>query len=282
MHVFSLSYIFTSGSSDSNSKEQQWRATTTRMRLPGHKRSGNASPHELCWGRDDERRCGAEQVQALQALQTLQTLQTLQVLQASDALQPPHVLRTLQAVRTSQAVQTLQAVQVLQTLQVLQGLQALLRADDDAAVTWQVARQAADDELPPIVHPGAFWEVRHGALRLQLSWRSFASAASAAASAWRKAVASGRSTPDAPSGRSTLDAPPPLNRQDSGAVEEGADGDDGGGSVGAAKAWVVLEKALMQPTTASLSRPNSGVRGPLLIPRPPGYGVALPDAPPDA
>ena len=92
-------------------------------------------------------------------------------------------------------------------------------------------------------------QVRHGALRLQLCWKSFASAASAAASAWRKAA----------SGRATAGGAPSLTRQDSGTLEES--GDDGGGGFGAAKAWVVLEKALMQPTAPSLSRPNSGELG---------------------
>ena len=53
VHIFSLSYIFTSGSSDSHSGEQEWCATTTRMRLPGHVARGHPKPHELCWGSSD-------------------------------------------------------------------------------------------------------------------------------------------------------------------------------------------------------------------------------------
>ena len=41
----------------------------------------------------------------------------------------------------------------------------------------------ADAELPALTVDGAFWEVRHGALRIQVSWRNYESSAAAAAAA---------------------------------------------------------------------------------------------------
>lgn len=38
--------------------------------------------------------------------------------------------------------------------------------------------------LPTITHTGAFWEVRHGALRVQLSWKSFSCATTTGARKW--------------------------------------------------------------------------------------------------
>ena len=53
----------------------------------------------------------------------------------------------------------------------------------------------ADAELPALTVDGAFWEVRHGALRIQVSWRNYESSAAAAAAAWRRTA--GRRPPPA-------------------------------------------------------------------------------------
>ena len=112
--------------------------------------------------------------------------------------------------------------------------------------------------LPLIVHSGAFWEVRHGALRLQLTWRSFSSTSSSAAQRWRRRAkhpgTSGEFYPAA-----SLSKMPTRPRTDSdggqssgGSSDDGAavvlaeEGDEGAAGSGSAKTWLVMEKALAQ------------------------------------
>lgn len=104
-----------------------------------------------------------------------------------------------------------------------------------------------------VSHTGAFWEVRHGALRLQVKWSRF-SAASAAR--WRRKLLDGTTTSTssgteheaaAPAAASAAAPAVPARSAAShtrrAEVEGGADEGDEGTS---AKAWVVMEKALAQ------------------------------------
>ncbi|KAL3926183.1 MAG: hypothetical protein SGPRY_003417 [Prymnesium sp.] len=84
----------------------------------------------------------------------------------------------------------------------------LVGAAGGAQLLWGVDGEEA---METIVHKGAFWEVRHGALRLQLEWKSFNSTSEG--------------------GRGGGDTDDQL---------------DASAGAGAAKAWVIVEKLLME------------------------------------
>ena len=132
-----------------------------------------------------------------------------------------------------------------------------------------VSNVAAHEPLPTMVHEGAFWEVRHGALRLQLSWRSYSATAHATASRHRcrRALSAGAGVLSPPSSGLV-----PPRDADSGvaAVREEETPDEGsekrgrgGGSDdsastqsrGSAKSWIVMEKVLAQ--LPNMGRPQA-------------------------
>ena len=95
-------------------------------------------------------------------------------------------------------------------------------------------RQASatpSEALPSVVHEGAFWEVRHGALRLTLNWRRCHTAAAVAAATWRRRASGGGVAAAA--------------SDDAGAAEavDTAAGEHDPGA-GSAKAWIVMDKVL--------------------------------------
>ena len=134
------------------------------------------------------------------------------------------------------------------------------------------------ERLPLIRHSGAFWEVRHGALRIQLTWRSFSATATSAAQRWRRrgkhAGTSSEFFPampaqaaPAPAGASPKGGPRPGESEGSSSDDQmggghGGNGHDGArparpkrdddwhgggaddGVMQAAKTWLVMEKVM--------------------------------------
>ena len=240
--LFSLAYTFTSGSTDQESHEQLWRAPQTRLLLVGR-----GEELRLSWGAAGGGGGGGGGVFGAAPA-------AAGVFGGEASLEWPSLAASREARRKGPGF--LGADGFYDTGGAGRGRPAGGGGESGGAPAEAAAPEAAavapgpppevpdlnlppsavrqasgppPEALPTIVHDGAFWEVRHGALRLTLNWRRCHTAAAVAAATWRRRASGGAVAAAASDDVGAAEA------VETGAAEPGA---------GSAKAWVVMDKVL--------------------------------------